>query len=729
MARLDATTLTEYDAAGTAAQKVQAVIDALANAQSPQAVTVRIRSGASPDIMATGTMANPWATQSGGQLVVGELTTALDVLKSGTPDANWTIEFSSGARWLTGTFGLAASGKEFTWSLSSFDATQTATLGTVEFTSVSNSAPQWSGAPTSLSLAQGEVYDFSPYASDADGDTLIYTLVPPYESGYWINSATGELHAGSVADDITLQLSDGALSVTHTVAVTIGAKFILPASTAARDVIGTSLTTGFGGQPWTTTGGSTRLPTDGDTIELADGTHGALHFQNLRGSATGRIRIRCPSTGIATIRKATVPGTDAVVRFTNCHHFDFDGKSADPSGERYCGIKITYATGATTTSRDNAGQYIKFWGTASPAAPDGSPTVPYSNVSDDCTVRYVHINGGWTPSSSLTNVGAGLMTNDSRFGLGTHGLYQENITAEFCYLQNIRTEAMYVGNNFYPAGTTSDARAPLRNIVIRYNYFDTIGYNAVNLKSCWAGGEIYGNTCRSGGRGQPGEGLAITALSSSCEIHDNWIEDWAEVGIQHLVYAGPTVAQIASGGYTATADNPFKATIYNNVLSDIGKYAVNDADSKQPTGISVSCPSNLVPSQALVYNNSIYDVDAPLSDEDPNGIRVGFNGTPGRISNNIVLGLGTGGVAITKGGSQESNNTTTGSASDVWTSPSTKVFTLKAAAVPDTNLVAVDNANTDLATYNSQAVRTGIVAWAPVARSGVTPNQGAYEYP
>ena len=223
MARLDATTLAEYAAAATASAKVQAVIDALANAQSPQAVTVRIRSGASPDIMATGTMANPWATQVGGQLVVGELTTALDVLKSGTPDANWTIEFSSGSRWLTGTFGLAASGKEFTWSLASFDATQSATFGTVEFTSVSNSAPQISGAPTALTLQAGSTYAFAAHVADADGDALTYSLVSPYPSGYAMTAA-GVMTAGTASGAITWQVSDGALTVVApTCQVTIAA--------------------------------------------------------------------------------------------------------------------------------------------------------------------------------------------------------------------------------------------------------------------------------------------------------------------------------------------------------------------------------------------------------------------------------------------------------------------------------------------------------------------------
>ena len=125
MAQLDSTTRAEYIAQGTAAGKAQAIVSALSGT-----VTFNVRNG-SNTIMGTGTMANPWATESSGTVVIGELASAMTVGTGGTPDANWYIEFICGSRWLTGSFGLLGSGAEFEWSLNTFVAGQVATLGTV----------------------------------------------------------------------------------------------------------------------------------------------------------------------------------------------------------------------------------------------------------------------------------------------------------------------------------------------------------------------------------------------------------------------------------------------------------------------------------------------------------------------------------------------------------------------------------------------------------------------
>jgi len=80
-------------------------------------------------------MAAPWATASGATITVGEVTgVGLLVTTGGAPDANWYCQFRSGSRFVRGSFGVAGSGRDFVWSLASFQTGNRGTLGTVVLT-------------------------------------------------------------------------------------------------------------------------------------------------------------------------------------------------------------------------------------------------------------------------------------------------------------------------------------------------------------------------------------------------------------------------------------------------------------------------------------------------------------------------------------------------------------------------------------------------------------------
>jgi hypothetical protein len=82
----------------------------------------------------------------------------------------------------------------------------------------SNQAPTISGTPPTQILV-GQQYTFTPTASDADGDTLTFTLVNPLPAWATFSTSTGQLSgAPGVGDvgtysNIQIRVSDGTTSV------------------------------------------------------------------------------------------------------------------------------------------------------------------------------------------------------------------------------------------------------------------------------------------------------------------------------------------------------------------------------------------------------------------------------------------------------------------------------------------------------------------------------------
>ena len=118
---------------------------------------------------------------------------------SGTPAASDVGSYPS--------IVIAVTDGEFTASLAAF---------TITVNAVGNSAPQISGnAPADVSV--GGNYSFVPTASDADGDTLTFSIsgMPAWAS---FNTSTGELSGTPVASDvgsypgIVIAVTDGALT-------------------------------------------------------------------------------------------------------------------------------------------------------------------------------------------------------------------------------------------------------------------------------------------------------------------------------------------------------------------------------------------------------------------------------------------------------------------------------------------------------------------------------------
>ena len=190
---LDTTTKAEYDALTLASARASLVVSALSGT-----VVVEVFDGTDA-IRASGTMAAPWATSSGATITVGEVSgSGLLVTSGGAPDANWYCQFRSGSRFVRGTFGVAGSGRDFVWSLASFQTGSRGTLGTVVMTAQGvpavlvvptiNGATQvgqalsfndgsWSGSPTSYTRQ---------LESSANGSTGWTDVVGATGTGYVI---------------------------------------------------------------------------------------------------------------------------------------------------------------------------------------------------------------------------------------------------------------------------------------------------------------------------------------------------------------------------------------------------------------------------------------------------------------------------------------------------------------------------------------------------------------
>jgi hypothetical protein len=185
---LDTITRGEYLALTTASSRASLVVSAL-----PAPVVCEVYDG--QDVLrASGTMAGQWATASGATVTVGEVTAqGIDVLSGGSPDANWYCQFRSGTRFVRGTFGVLGSGRDFVWSLASFQTGSRGVLGTVSVTAQGASDPV-NGGP--IVLTAPSISTFKSVGSNGAG--TIYRVTPAYWQNPYNYTLSGTVSSGNV---------------------------------------------------------------------------------------------------------------------------------------------------------------------------------------------------------------------------------------------------------------------------------------------------------------------------------------------------------------------------------------------------------------------------------------------------------------------------------------------------------------------------------------------------
>src|SRR5690606_24273153 len=222
---------------------------------------------------------------------------------------SWTSFDTSNGR-LSGTPGAADVGSHANIAISVTDGSASAKLAAFSISVTAlpvNRAPSISGSPAT-SVTQGVAYTFQPTASDADGDSLTFSIInrPSWAT---FNGSTGRLQgtptAAATHSDIRITVSDGkataplaaftivvtapaptnrapTISGTPSTSASVGTQYTFQPSAADAD--GDSLTFSVSNAPaWATFSSSTgRLR----GTPSAAGTHGNIRISVSDGEAT-----------------------------------------------------------------------------------------------------------------------------------------------------------------------------------------------------------------------------------------------------------------------------------------------------------------------------------------------------------------------------------------------------------------------------------------------------------
>jgi hypothetical protein len=278
-------------------------------------------------------------------------------------------------------------------------------------------------------------------------------------------------------------------------------------------------------------------------------------------------------------------------------------------------------------------------------AASGNPPSAYLRVGGlfrYITIRNVEIDG----SAAKSGNGSGIRMNDLEVKRSAHsGLWHERILVENNYIHDVALEGMYIGANY------ADGDLPLRDIEIRGNRVENIGFEGINTKSMWAGtNRIHHNVVRRvgmiGNSKKPTQYSGIKNTSGTVKIYNNWVESTGMHGIQSWTQTGPR---------TTEGKGPFEAEIWNNVVVNAGAFWKSFMQNSY--GISVGAQAGREKPIPTIYSNTI--VNSRMG-----GINLTSQVAGGVVRDNIVAGSGGNPVISVPKFVQLTNNRT-GSVSDM----------------------------------------------------------------
>ena len=202
-------------------------------------------------------------------------------------------------------------------------------------------------------------------------------------------------------------------------------------------------------------------------------------------------------------------------------------------------------------------------------------------------------------------------------------MWREGILIEDNYIHDVALEGMYVGANY------GDGDLPVRNVEIRNNRVEDIGFDGINTKSMWAGdNRIHHNIVRRAGKNSArssdsSQYSGIKNNAGTVKIYNNWVESTGQHGIQSWTHQGPRASE---------GKGPFEAEIWNNVIVGAGElWRSFMGDS---FGISVGAQAGTEKPIPSIYNNTI--VDSRRS-----AISVTRDAAAGVVRDNIAAGTGS----------------------------------------------------------------------------------------
>jgi hypothetical protein len=305
-------------------------------------------------------------------------------------------------------------------------------------------------------------------------------------------------------------------------------------------------------------------------------------------------------TGPAVIRNSSASSRAFVFACNDCVGVVIDGSnkwSGAPSGDTY-GIKVTMTGGETPTAFMRIGGLSRF-----------------------LTIRNVEIDGAWP---ALADGGMGISVNDHSIKHAAYpGHWRERILIERSYVHDVEAEGLYVGPPHYYGDL------PLRNIEIRHNRLEDIGWNAINTKSMWEGqNSIHHNTIRRVGKNTGSSGnrfqySAITNISGTVSIYNNWIEGSGQHGISQWTGGGPRASE---------GKGPFNTYIWNNVI--VGAGSLWRSFMGDSHGINVGAEDGCEKPVPYIFHNTIVDTRQ-------SAVRLAANVGAGFVKDNIVADAGS----------------------------------------------------------------------------------------
>lgn len=340
----------------------------------------------------------------------------------------------------------------------------------------------------------------------------------------------------------------------------------------------------------------------GDTITLASGARGPLVISDCNGTASNPITIRNDSrgSGPTVIRNSAGSSRAFVFACNDCVGVVIDGSnkwSGAPNEDTY-GIKVTMTGGEAPTAFMRIGGLSRY-----------------------LTIRNVEVDGAWP---ALAHDGIGISVNDHSIKHATHpGHWREGILIEHSYVHDVASEGLYVGPPHYYGDL------PLRNIEIRRNRIEDIGWNAINTKSMWEGNNsIHHNVIRRVGKNSSTsenswQYSAITNISGAVKIYNNWIESSGQHGISQWTGGGP---------FTSEGKGPFDTYIWNNVIVNAG--ALWQSFMGESHGINVGAQDGCEKPVPYIFNNTIVN-------SRQNAVRLAANVGGGFVKDNIVADAGS----------------------------------------------------------------------------------------
>lgn len=355
----------------------------------------------------------------------------------------------------------------------------------------------------------------------------------------------------------------------------------------------------------------------GDVVTLAAGTRGPLVIRNCKGTSSNPIIIRNDpnGNGPAVMRRSGGPEGGFVLNCMNCTGVAIDGSykwKGAPSGKTY-GIKLTMSGGGSPTAFLRIGGLSRF-----------------------VTIRNVEVDGAWP---ALARNGSGIRVNDNTVNRSANpGLWREDILIEDNYVHDVAKEGFYIGPNY------REGDLPLRNVEIRNNRLEDIGFDGMNAKSMWEGdNRIHHNVVLRAGKNatdssKSSQYSGIKNISGTVKIYNNWVETTGQHGISVWTQDGPKASE---------GRGPFEAHVWNNVVVDAG--VLWRPFMLRAYGISVGAQDGTEKPLPFVYSNTVVGAR-------DGAINIGSNVGPGYVRDNIAAGSGGNPVIAAPGFVDVTNN-------------------------------------------------------------------------